>query len=142
MKTKIGRFIIATFIGTLGYYAIGWFVFDFILGDYTNLHTSQLLGFKKSSDQISLVLLVLSCGAYAALISFIFVFLAEIKSPTKSFAIGAIIGILVAIMTDTYWYATSNFYSNVTVVMLDILAAGVTVGFMALLIAFVNKKLD
>ena len=33
--------------------------------------------------------------------------------------IGSTVGILVAIMTDSYWFATSHFYSNYTVLFLD-----------------------
>ena len=59
----------------------------------------------------------------------------------KAGLIGITIGILVAIMADTYWYATSNFYSNGLVAIFDVLAAGITVGFTAVVIAFTNKKL-
>ena len=55
---------------------------------------------------------------------------------------GFVIGVLIAIMTDYYWSATSNFYSNYIVVILDISAAGITVGFMGLVISYTNKKLS
>lgn len=136
------RLLVTTLIGTLVYFLFGWFVFDFILGNYTNLHTTQLVGFKKTDAEFSLSLLLVSCAAYAALISFILVYLLNNKSPSKAFFISATIGILVAIMTDSYWYATSHFYTNVSVVLLDIAAAAVTVGFMGFVIAATNKKLQ
>lgn len=136
------KLLITTIIGTITYFIFGWFIFDFVLGNYTNLNTTQLIGFKKTEGQSSLVLLILSCAAYATLISFILVYLLTIKSMAKGCLIAFIIGVLVAIMTDTYWYATSNFYSNMMVVIFDILGAGITVGFMGLVIAFTNKKLS
>lgn len=129
-------------IGTIAYYLFGWLVFDFILGNYTNLNTTQLAGFKKTEEQFSMLLLIVSCTAYACLLSFILVYLLNIKQLIKAFMIGSTVGILVAIMTDSYWFATSHFYSNYTVMFLDILAAGISVGVLGLVIALTNKKLS
>lgn len=137
----IKKLFLTTLIGTIAYYLFGWFVFDFILGNYTNLNTTQLVGFKKNEEQFSMALLIVSCAAYAGLLSFILVYLLNIKQLIKAFMIGTIVGILVAIMTDSYWFATSNFYSNYTVVLLDIIAAGVSVGVLGYVIALTNKKL-
>ena len=138
----VKKLILTTLIGTVAYYAVGWFVFEFMLGNYTNLHTTQLAGFKKTAEQFGLVPMVLSCGTYAALLSFILVYLLNCKELVKAAMIGCVVGVLVAIMADSFWYATSNFYLNSTVVLFDILAAGVTVGFMGLVIALSNKKLS
>lgn len=137
----IKKLIITTVVGTVFYFVVGWFIFDFVLGSYTDHNTTQLPGFKKNSEQLSLAFLVLSCSAYAALMSFVLVYLLNIKKPVNAFFIGSTIGILVAIMTDTYWYAVSNFYSNFPVVIFDILGAGIAIGSVGLVIAFINKKL-
>jgi hypothetical protein len=55
---------------------------------------------------------------------------------------GLIIGILIAIMTDSYWYASSYFYSNLIVILLDIVGAGISVGILGLTISLVNKKMN
>ena len=138
----IKKIFISTVIGTIAYYLFGWLVFDFILGNYTNLNTTQLTGFKKTEEQFSMLLLIVSCTAYACLLSFILVYLLNIKQLIKAFMIGSTVGILVAIMTDSYWFATSHFYSNYTVMFLDILAAGISVGVLGLVIALTNKKLS
>jgi len=88
-----------------------------------------------------MLLLIVSCTAYARLLSFILVYLLNIKQLIKAFMIGSTVGILVAIMTDSYWFATSHFYSNYTVMFLDIIAAGISVGVLGLVIALTNKKL-
>ena len=142
MKHIIKKLFITTLVGTLTYFVFGWFIFDFLLGNYTELNTTQLSGFKKTGEQYSLVFLIVSCCAYAALISFVLVYLLNIKNLSKAYWVASVIGVLVAIMADTFWYATSNFYSNFTVVVFDILAAAITVGFMGLTIAFANKKLE
>jgi hypothetical protein len=138
----IKKIFITTVIGTIAYYLFGWLVFDFILGNYTNLNTTQLTGFKKTEEQFSMLLLIVSCTAYACLLSFILVYLLNIKQLIKAFMIGSTVGILVAIMTDSYWFATSHFYSNYTVMFLDIIAAGISVGVLGLVIALTNKKLS
>jgi hypothetical protein len=138
----IKKIFITTVIGTIAYYLFGWLVFDFILGNYINLNTTQLTGFKKTEEQFSMLLLIVSCTAYACLLSFILVYLLNIKQLIKAFMIGSTVGILVAIMTDSYWFATSHFYSNYTVMFLDILAAGISVGVLGLVIALTNKKLS
>lgn len=138
----IKKIFITIVIGTIAYYLFGWLVFDFILGNYTNLNTTQLAGFKKTEEQFSMLLLIVSCTAYACLLSFILVYLLNIKQLIKAFMIGSTVGILVAIMTDSYWFATSHFYSNYTVMFLDILAAGISVGVLGLVIALTNKKLS
>ena len=138
----IKKIFITTVIGTIAYYLFGWLVFDFILGNYPNLNTTQLTGFKKTEEQFSMLLLIVSCTAYACLLSFILVYLLNVKQLIKAFMIGSTVGILVAIMTDSYWFATSHFYSNYTVMFLDILAAGISVGVLGLVIALTNKKLS
>jgi hypothetical protein len=138
----IKKIFITIVIGTIAYYLFGWLIFDFILGNYTNLNTTQLSGFKKTEEQFSMLLLIVSCTAYARLLSFILVYLLNIKQLIKAFMIGSTVGILVAIMTDSYWFATSHFYSNYTVMFLDILAAGISVGVLGLVIALTNKKLS
>lgn len=138
----IKKLIVTTLVGTFVYFVFGWFVFEFFLGNYTSLNTTQLEGFKKSPEQSSLLFLIVSCAAYALLMSYILVNHLNIKSLVKAFFIGSTVGVLVAIMADTYWYATTNFYSNFMVVLLDIIGAAVSVGTMSLVIAFVNKKLS
>ena len=135
------KLFITTIVGTIAYFLFGWVIFDFLLGSYTNLHTTQLVGFKKTDAEFSFLFLFVSCAAYAALLSFILVYLLNSTSLLKAFLISTTIGVLVAIMTDSYWYATSHFYSNTIVILLDILAAGVTVGFMGCTITLTNKQL-
>lgn len=119
--------IIQIVVGAAFYFLCGWFVFDFILGDYTEKNTTQLTSFKKTGNEFSYAFLVISCIAYAVLMTFILSFSRQ-DSIRKGFFIGSVVGMLVAFMTDSYWYASSKFYANFTVVILDIIAAGICVG--------------
>ena len=122
----IKKIVISTLIGTLVYLIVGWFIFDFILGNYTELNTTQINGFKKLEVEYNW--LILSCLAYALLLSVFIVHFLNIKELKKGALIGVIIGVLIAIMTDSYWYASSHFYSNLIVIILDIVGAGISVG--------------
>ncbi len=66
-----------------------------------------------------------------------FSMLQNIRTFKAGFAMGAMVGILVAIMTDTYWYATSHFFNDFKPILADIAAAGVTVGLMGGVVAWV-----
>lgn len=126
-------------VGTLFYLLFGWLVFDILLGQYTDDNTTQIPGFKKTGEQFSFMFIVVSCCAYACLLTFTLSHLLQLEDRKKGFYIAAIIGILIAIMADSYWLASSHFYTNYTVVLLDILAAGVTVGATGFVITWLRK---
>ena len=135
---KITKLITGTLTGSIIYLVVGWIVFEYILGSYTNANTTQIVGFKKSEQESSILMLIVSCTAYAMLLSSLILFwINKSLNFKEGFKLGAIVGILVATMTDTYWYGTSNFYNNATPMILDIIAAALTVGIMGGAIALV-----
>ena len=135
------KIIILILIGTIAYYAFGWFIFDYILGGYTDMNTTQIPGFKKSAEQFSMPYLVLSCAAYSALMVFVLIYLTNTTNIMKGTITGAVIGVLVAVMADSYWLASSNFYNNVFVAAADVAAAAISVGFLGLTITLAGKKI-
>ncbi len=135
----IRKIILPAIGGTIAYFAFGWFVFDFILGPFTEHNTTQIIGFKKSADQICYPALILSCAAYAVLISYILCGLMQVNSIIKGASIAAIIGVLIAVMTDSYWYSSSHFYNNIYVVLADIIGAGISVGFLGAVVVWISK---
>lgn len=140
MNTK--KTIIISLLGSIIYFAFGWLVFDFILGEYTNTHTTNISGFKKSEEEYIMLFLYISCLAYSTLITYILVALTNTQSLLQGFLRASAVGILVAVMTDTYWYASSNFYNDVLVMIVDILAAAITVGVLGLSVVWLNIKLN
>lgn len=142
---KINKLIIGTLTGTIVYFIAGWIVFEFILGSYTNANTTQIVGFKKNEQESSRLMLILSCTAYAMLLSSLMLYWINTSLNFKEgFKLGAIVGSLVATMADTYWYGTSNFYNNATPMILDIIAATITVGIMggaiSLVLSYIKDK--
>jgi uncharacterized protein YacL len=111
-------------------------VFEVLIGPFLVSRTKSIQGFLKSSaESISKVLLV-SGASYALLIA---ILISKDYTNIMNFQdgvyLGAIVGILVAIMTNSYWYATSHFFLDLTPVLADTAAAGVTVGLMGGVIA-------
>ena len=138
MKSSILKLTLATFIGSFFYLIAGFLVFDLAFGSYTEAHITQILGFKKTED-FSFLFLYLSCLAYSILINFL-LHNSRITSLLKAFTFSAIVGVLVACMTDFFWYASSYFYSNFTVILLDIFGASITVGALGSLSYFIQNK--
>jgi hypothetical protein len=124
------RILVATAAGTVVYFLFGWLVFEGLLGRFMAAHTTQLAGFKKDAQEASMALLILSCAAYALLLALLFDQWAAVRDAGTGLARGAVVGVLVAVMTNSYWYATSHFFLSWKPLVADVLAAGVTVGAM------------
>lgn len=124
------RIAIATLVGTISYFLFGWLVFEALLGGFMAEHTTALIGFRKAEGEASMLALLLSCVAYALLLSVVFARWAPVTSFRTGLLRGAVVGTLVACMTDLYWYATSHFFNNLVPVAVDVLAAALTVGAM------------
>lgn len=124
------RTAVSALLGTIAYFAIGWLVFEGLLGKYMAANTTQVVGFKKSAEESSMLMLLISCLAYAAMLAIVFAYWADVRTFQKGILLGAIIGVLVAVMTDSYWYSTSHYFNSLAPVAVDIAAAGVTVGIM------------
>ena len=138
MKKNTASLLIVCLISSVFYLIVGWLVFDLLLGNYTESHTTELQGFKKSND-FSVLFLYLSCLSYALLINF-FLFKSTLRSYVSAFIYSSVFGILIACMTDFYWYASTNFYDNFTVVILDVVGAAISVGFLGLFSFFLQQK--
>jgi sterol desaturase/sphingolipid hydroxylase (fatty acid hydroxylase superfamily) len=124
------------------YFLVGWFIFEGLLGNYMSENTTQIVGFKKSEEESSMLMLIASCAAYALLMAILLGSWVQSCSVWEGVKIGAILGVLVAIMTDSYWYSTSHFFNSLTPLLLDVAAAGLSVGIMGGGIAWVLLKLS
>lgn len=131
------RILLAALAGTVAYFLIGWLVFEGLLGQYMSANTTQIEGFKKSPEESSMALMLVSCAAYALLLSIIMGKWAAISNFKEGAILGATAGILIAIMTDTYWFSTSHFFNSFKPLLADVAAAGLTVGVMGGVIGWV-----
>jgi hypothetical protein len=140
MKERLNLVVLGAIMGSFIYLGLGWLVFDTLLGAYTEANTTHLSGFKKTGD-FSFLFLYLSCFAYALLVSFVQIHIV-FNSSQQAFGFFAILGLLVACMTDFYWFATSHFYLNNTVMLIDIIAAAICVGSLGMMNFYIQKKLS
>jgi hypothetical protein len=124
------KILLAALVGTIVYFGIGWLVFEGLLGKYMSENTTQIAGFKKTEEESSMLMLFVSCAAYALLLAIIMGQWAHVENFKDGVLLGAIIGMLVATMTNSYWFSTTNFFNSITPVLADIAAAGLTVGIM------------
>jgi hypothetical protein len=100
-------------------------------------NTTQIVGFKKTEAESSLTMLIVSCAAYALLLAIIMGKWAQISNFKDGAILGAIMGVLIAIMTDSYWSSSSHFFNSFKPILADIAAAGLTVGIMGGVIGWV-----
>jgi hypothetical protein len=134
------KILLAALVGTIVYFGIGWLVFEGLLGKYMSANTTQIVGFKKSEEESSMAMLIVSCAAYALLLAVVMGNWTQVNTFKEGAILGATVGILVATMTNSYWYATSHFFNSIVPVLVDIAAAGLTVGIMGGAIAWILGK--
>jgi hypothetical protein len=134
------KIALAALVGTIVYFGIGWLVFEGLLGKYMSANTTQIVGFKKSEEEASMVMLIVSCAAYALLLAVVMGNWTQVNTFKEGAILGATVGIFVATMTNSYWYSTSHFFNGFAPLLVDIAAAGVTVGIMGGVIAWVLGK--
>jgi hypothetical protein len=134
------KILLAALVGTIVYFGIGWLVFEGLLGKYMSANTTQIVGFKKSEEESSMLMLIISCAAYALLLAIVMGNWTQVNTFKEGAILSATVGILVATMTNSYWYSTSHFFNGFAPILADIAAAGVTVGIMGGAIAWVLGK--
>jgi hypothetical protein len=134
------KIVLAALVGTIVYFGICWLVFEGLLGKYMSANTTQIVGFKKSEEESSMLMLIVSCAAYALLLAVVMGNWTQVNTFKEGAILGATVGILVATMTNSYWYSTSHFFNGFAPILADIAAAGVTVGIMGGAIAWILGK--
>ena len=131
------KILLAALVGTIVYFGIGWLVFEGLLGKYMSANTTQIVGFKKSEEESSMLMLIVSCAAYALLLAVVMGNWTQVNTFKEGAILGATVGIFVAVMTNSYWYSTSHFFNNLSPLLVDVAAAGLTVGIMGGVIGWV-----
>lgn len=125
--------------GTIAYFLIGYLIFSVLLGSFSERHTISLPGFKKDDGIQSMLWIFISCLVYATLLSIMLISWQGETQIVQGFLKGAMIGILVACMTNFYWFGTSNFFNSLLPVFADVAAAAVTVGVMGAVVVWAGR---
>ena len=88
------KFSIATLIGGIVYFFLGWLIFGIILRDATAMPADIAAIAEYPEEEFKMSLMIVSCLAWSALLTFIFMRWANISTFLGGFKAGAIIGVL------------------------------------------------
>jgi hypothetical protein len=124
------KILLATLLGTLVYFLFGWLVFEGMIGRYMADNTTKLDGFRKDEASSSMLMLLISCASYALLLTLFFGHWSTVHTFKEGAWKGAMIGMLIAVMTNSYWYSSTYFFNSLKPLVVDVMAAGLTVGLM------------
>lgn len=100
------KFLIGTLVGGVVFFILGFVVYAILLESFFTAHAGSATGVMKTEMQYWP--LFLGNLAHAALLSFIFLKWANIKTFGAGFSAGLIIGFLISLGVDMVMYDTSN----------------------------------
>jgi uncharacterized membrane protein len=109
MDTK--KFVLGTLAGGVAYFLLGFIIYAILMEDFFAAHTVKGIG--KSETEMKYYPMVVGNLAHAALLSFVFLKWANIKTFSSGLVGGAIIGFLMVAGFDLLLYDTTKFMSMV-----------------------------
>jgi hypothetical protein len=102
------KFLIGTLVGGIAYFLLGYLVYGVLLNGYFSQHSTAPAGYMKNMSDFVWWALILSNLATAALLSYIFLKLGNVKSFGSGAGIGFVIGLFIGMADDLIRYATAN----------------------------------
>jgi hypothetical protein len=128
------RLIIATLVGGIVSFFLGWLVFGLLLMNFYTTNLTEYSGLMK--EMPNLILIAISCLANAFLLAFIFQRWAGIKTIVKGLLGGMLVTFLIMLSMDLYFIASMNLF-NPTLIIVDIIVNTVIGGIIGGIIAWV-----
>ena len=107
----IKKLVLGTLAGGVAYFFLGFLIYAIIMEDFFASHTVE--GIMKSDTEMKYYPMVAGNLAHAALLAFVFLNWAKIKSFSAGLVGGAIIGFLMASGFDLISYDTSKVMSMI-----------------------------
>lgn len=120
------KFLVGTLVGGIVYFILGFLVYAIILEGFFAAHAGTATGVMKT-DEMQYWPLVLGNFGHAALLSFVFLKWANIKTFGAGLGAGFILGFLMAFGFDLVMYDTSNIM-DLTAAIVDPIAYAVISG--------------
>lgn len=105
MDTK--KFLIGTIVGGIAYFLLGFICYALLLGDFFASHAGSATGVSKMNE-MQYWPLFLGNVAHGALLSYIFLKWANIKTFSAGLSAGAVIGFFMTLGRNLIQYDTSN----------------------------------
>ena len=113
----IKKFALGTLAGGVAYFFLGFIIYAILMEDFFSAHTVS--GISKSETEMKYYPMVAGNMAHAALLAFIFLKWANIKSFSSGLTSGAIIGFFMSAGFDLITYDTAKIMS-ITGTLVDI----------------------
>jgi hypothetical protein len=134
------KLILASVIGAVVAFLLGWLIFGIILMGFYEANTMQYTGLMKEVP--NLFLMIIGNFFMAFLLSFIFQRWAGFKTFMQGLNGGMLIGFCVGLSYDLFFIAMMNLY-NTKVMVVDVLAntilMGIVGGVIALILGYEKK---
>lgn len=118
------KFIIGTLVGGIAFFFLGFLIYGIALESFFTQHAGSATGLQKTMDDMQWWALIVGNLASAALLSYIFLKWANIKSFGEGASAGAVIGFFIALSYDMVSYATTNMM-DITACLTDVVVGTV-----------------
>ena len=119
---KTNKILVGGVAGGIVFFLLGWLIWGLILAGYMAANSNQCI--VRPMDQMIWWALILSDLCWGFLLAVVFSW-----SNTTGWMDGAkkgvIVGLLIGLLIDLYFYAASTMFSNLTVILVDVLATAV-----------------
>ncbi|MCX6235701.1 MAG: hypothetical protein NT175_13445 [Bacteroidetes bacterium] len=109
------RLIIATLVGGIVSFFLGWLIFGVLLMNYYEANTTQYAGLMREMPNI--ILMIIANLANAFLLAFIFQRWAGIKTIVKGLLGGMLVTFLIILSMDFYLLACMNLYTPTSIIV-------------------------
>jgi hypothetical protein len=120
MDTK--KFLTGTIVGGIAFFLVGYLIYGLALTSFFTQHSTAPPGSMRAMSDFVWWSLILGNIASGALLTYLFLKMGNINSFGAGAGVGAVVGFLVELTTDSLHYAMEN-SSDLTGVIVDVLAA-------------------
>ena len=115
---KTNKILIGTLAGGITYFLLGWIIYGIVMKDYMATNFTNCMT-KPEADMIWWALILSNfmwAMAYAVIIGW-----SNLASAAGGLKVGLIVGLLIMISYDLSFYSMTNMFSNINLMLIDIL---------------------
>jgi hypothetical protein len=133
----IKKLILAALAGSVIQFLLGWLIYGVLLANFMSCNTNHYDGLMKDMNTGSFMILIFISGLVMSfLIAFIFQRWAKFETLTKGLTGGMILGFLLALSYDLYFFASMNLMSF-SAMIVDIIVNTIIIGIIGAVIAWI-----
>lgn len=138
---KFGRFILASLVGAIVAFMLGWVFYGMLLVDFFNENMGSATGVMRAEDEMDFAQLILGNVFWGVLFAYLLGRM-EVKSFGGGLTTGAVIGLLIALSYNLISVGTTHIM-NLTGALADVgvsvVMSGIMGGFVGLILGWGRK---